>query len=109
MLTDKQRKTCKIVMIILMLITIALITELLVEIFAFKIHDENYKLSFFATHFTIGICLFMIAGIAFLMPLLTKRRFEDDSKDGIMIIVAALLVLAGLVAIIYSFITGSLF
>ncbi len=109
MLTDKQRKIVKILMIIIMVITIALIVELLVEIFAFKMRDSSYQLSFFANHFTIGICLFLIAVIAFLLPIITKRKYSDESKDGLMIIVSGLLVLAGIVAIIYSFIAGSLF
>ena len=108
MLSDKNKKILKVVLVVLMVITVAIATELFVEIFAFKMRDPGYELSFWASHFAIGVAVILIGGIALIMPLLAKTRYSDDSKDGIMIVVAALLFIAGLIAIIYSFIVGGM-
>lgn len=106
MLSDKTKFKLRIVLIVLMAAIIGIVIEFLIEIFAFKMNDSSYILSVWANHFAIGITLILVAGVAFIMPLLSKQKFSDDSKDSLMIIVSGLLLLSGLVAIIYSFIAG---
>ena len=106
MVSDKTKLILKIVMIALMVIVLGIVTEFLVEIFAFKMQDPYYHLSFWADHFAIGITLILVGGVAFIMPILSKQKYTDDSKDSIMLIVALLLMLSGIVAMIYSFIAG---
>ena len=106
MLSDKTKFKLKIILIALLVIILGIVAELLVEIFAFKLRDSSYELSFWANHFSIGVALILVGAVAFIMPLLSKQKYADDSKDSLMIIVSGLLIISGLVAMIYSFIAG---
>ena len=108
MISDKTKQLLKILLIVFMALIVAIVTELFIEIFAFKMRDSSYELTFWASHFSIGVALFFVSGVAFIMPLLAKTKFSDDSRDSLMLIVSILLFVSGLVAIIYSFIIGGI-
>ncbi len=67
--------------------------------FVFSGSDVPY----FFNHFGLAIVLTCIGVIAFLMPFMGTKKYADDTKDSIMLIVAGLLVLAGLLSIIMSY------
>ncbi len=101
MLTNEQKKVFKIIIGVLMFITLALGVEYLIEYFMNS--DAMNNMSFFATHFTFGICLILIGIIAFLLPFQTRTRFGEGKGDNMMLIVGILLVLCGIIAIPITF------
>jgi len=101
MLSKNQKKIAKIVIFVLILIILALGVEYLIEYFT---HEFENQLSFFARHFTFGIMLMLVGAIAFMLPLTTRTRYGEGKGDNLMIIVAILLVLAGIVTIGITFI-----
>ena len=101
MLTNEQKRIFKIIIFVLILIILALGAEYLIEYFT---HEFENQLSFFARHFTFGLMLILVGGIAFMLPLTTRTRYGEGKGDNLMIIVSILLVLAGIVTIGITFI-----
>lgn len=99
MLSKKTRLILKIVIAVMMAIATTIGVFIMYYIFADK---ENFP--YFLNHFGLAIVLTCIAVIAFILPLLGRKKYGDDSRDGVMIIAAGLLVLLGLLSIIMSYI-----
>lgn len=109
--TNKKRLIYKIIILICALVTIGLVTELFIEMIAFHRELPGFfsrvttgeTTSFFASHFTLGICLFLVGIIAFLMPKASKEKYNTSRGDEIIIIVSFLLFLCAIIAIVISF------
>ena len=69
------------------------------------IYVNKAEVPYWINHFGFAIILFLIAGIAFLLPTLNQSRYVGDSHgESLMIIVSILLVLAALLSILFSYI-----
>ncbi len=95
---DKKTK------IILMSVTV-IMAAISVTIGAFLLYYvfSQDGVPYFFNHFGLAIVLSCIGVIAFIMPFMGQKKYSDDTKDSIMLIVAGLLVLAGLLSIIMSY------
>lgn len=98
MLDKKQKFKVKIIIGILAVITVALLVHMLIEIYVIE------NVSYFAKHFTTGICLILCGIIAFLMQLVAKQKYGNNKGDDLMIVVSGLLILCGFIAFIMSYI-----
>ncbi len=96
---DKKTRTIFLIVAALM----ATISVTLGVFILYYIFSES-EMPYFFNHFGLAIVLSCIGVIAFIMPFIGQKKFSDDSKDSIMLIVAGLLVLAGLLSIIMSYI-----
>lgn len=95
---DKKTKIIFTVVVALMA-TISVTLGAFILYFIFSGDDVPY----FFNHFGLAIVLACIGVIAFLLPFFGQKKYADDTKDSIMLIVAGLLVLAGLLSIIMSY------
>ena len=108
---QKNRRIYFIVILICAIISIILVGELFYELIFlhrelpgfFSRVTEDKQTSFFASHFTLGICLMLVGVIAFLMPKASKQRYTSNKSDDIMIVVSLLLFLCAIIAIAISF------
>ena len=57
----------------------------------------------FTLHFGMPLVLVLISVIAFTLPILTKKKYQEDSKDKIMFIVGVLLILLAILTLIMSY------
>ncbi|MCR5112790.1 MAG: hypothetical protein K6A63_02510 [Acholeplasmatales bacterium] len=64
---------------------------------------EDVAMPYFLNHFGLPIILALIAVIAFCMPIVAHRKYQDDSRDSIMLIAALLLLLLAVLTIIMSY------
>ena len=95
---DKKTRTIFLIVAVLM----ATISVTLGVFILYYIFSES-EMPYCFHHFGLAIVLSGIGVIAFIMPFIGQKKFSDDSKDSIMLIVAGLLVLAGLLSIIMSY------
>lgn len=100
MFSNKEKRTLKITIIILCVITLSLLGYGIIDYFV--INNSN-GVSFFVEHFLAGICLILIGIIAFILPMIGKKKYSETKSDDMMIIVAGLLILCGLIAMLFSF------
>ena len=96
MLTNKQRLVFKIVLFTSSVLAASLGVYLAVCMFA---NITNY----FIEHFAMGIVLILISFVAFTLPILTKKKYQDDAKDKVMFMVGVLLVMLSILTIIISY------
>lgn len=61
---------------------------------------ENY----FTKHFGLALVLLFVSVIAFTLPILTKKKYQDDSKDKVMFVVGVLLVLFAILTVVLSYV-----
>ena len=95
-----DKKTRTILMIVTgILATITVVTCGITLYYMFSGEDVPY----FINHFGMAIALICIGIIAFIMPMFGTKKYQDDTKDSIMLIVAGLLVLSGLLSILLSY------
>ena len=100
MLTNEQKKIIKIIIMVCTAIALLVGVEYIIEYF---LSDSTHQISFFASHFTLGIILIFIGIVAFLLPFTTRTRFGEGRGDNMMLIVGVLLILSGIIAIPLSF------
>ena len=87
------------------MVVAALMATISVTLGAFILYFifSGSEVPYFFNHFGLAIVLSCIGVIAFIMPFMGTKKYSDDTKDSIMLIVAGLLVLAGLLSIIMSY------
>ena len=108
---QKNRRLYFIIILICAIVSIILVGELFYELIFlhrelpgfFSRMTTEKSTSFFASHFTLGICLALIGVIAFLMPKASKQRYSNNKSDDVMIIVSLLLFLCSIIAVVISF------
>ena len=101
MLTDKQKKVFKLIILIAAGIALACGIEYMVEFF---IVSDKSQFSFFASHLALGLALMFMGVVAFFLPFTTRTRFGHSKGDNMMLIVGILLVLSGIITIGLSFV-----
>lgn len=98
MLSKRTRLIFKIIIGVMMAISVTLGAFILYYVFS-----DHDTFPYFLNHFGIAIILVCVSVIAFLLPLLAKKKYSDDSRDGIMILASGLLILLALLSIIMSY------
>ena len=66
---------------------------------------SSYTPSFFAKYLALGFGMFSVGGIALMLPITANlgNKFQEGKGDNLLVIIAFVLFLAGLIAIVYSF------
>lgn len=100
MLDKKEKFVVKVIICILCAITLLLLGYAALDYFVI---NKSQGVSFFVEHFLSGICLILIGFVAFMLPIIGKKRYSEAKGDDMMVIVGGLLILCGLVAILFSF------
>ena len=59
--------------------------------------------NYFTVHFGMAIVLLLVSVVAFTLPVITKKKYADDSKDRIMFVVGVLLVLLSILTVVMSY------
>ena len=101
MLTDKQKKIFKLIILLAAAIALTCGAEYMIEFF---MHSDKSEFSFFASHLSLGLALMFMGVVAFLLPFTTRTRFGDGKGDNMMLIVGILLALSGIITIGLSFV-----
>ncbi len=60
---------------------------------------ENY----FTKHIGLALVLVFVGIIAFILPVLAKKKYQDDPKDKVMFVVGVLLILFAILTVILSY------
>ncbi|MBQ6783450.1 MAG: hypothetical protein IJP63_05565 [Acholeplasmatales bacterium] len=90
---------------IIFMAVVAVMAAISVTVGAFLLYFvfSGSDVPYFFNHFGLAIVLACIGVIAFILPFFGQKKYADDTRDSIMLIVAGLLVLAGLLSIIMSY------
>lgn len=100
MLSKKEKLVIRSIIAVLLALAIAF--SIVVFIFVNK-----SEVPYWINHFGFAIILTLIAGIAFLLPMLNQSKYVGDNHgDSLMVIVGILLLLSGLLSILFSYIMG---
>ena len=97
MLSNKQRLVLKIVLFTSSVLAACLGVYVAVCMFASITNP-------FQQHFAMGILLLLVSVVAFTLPVLTKKKYQDDSKDKIMFMVGVMLVMLAILTVVISYI-----
>ncbi len=95
--SNRTRFILKIALAVSTLVAAGLALYLVVCMFA---GIENY----FTKHFGLALVLLFVSVIAFTLPILTKKKYQDDSKDKVMFVVGVLLVLFAILTVVLSYV-----
>lgn len=95
--SNRTRFILKIALAVSTLVAAGLALYLVVCMFA---GIENY----FTKHFGLALVLLFVSVIAFTLPILTKKKYQDDSKDKVMFVVGVLLVLFSILTVVLSYV-----
>lgn len=95
--SNRTRFILKIALAVSTLVAAGLALYLVVCMFS---NVENY----FTKHFGLALVLLFVSVIAFTLPILTKKKYQDDSKDKVMFVVGVLLVLFAILTVVLSYV-----
>jgi len=95
--SNRTRFILKIFLAVSTLVAAGLALYLVVCMFS---NVENY----FTKHFGLALVLLFVSVIAFTLPILTKKKYQDDSKDKVMFVVGVLLVLFAILTVVLSYV-----
>ena len=59
--------------------------------------------NYFTIHFGMALVLVLVSVVAFTLPVITKKKYDDDSKDKIMFFVGVLLILLAILTVVMSY------
>lgn len=90
---------------IIFMLVIGIFATITITIGAFTLYYifSDSEMPYFLYHFGLAIILTCIGVIAFFLPFFGTKKYSDDSKDSIMLIVAGLLLLSAILSIIMSY------
>ena len=99
----RQKRRYQIIIGILAVISIAITLDYMIEMIAQAYF--SYTPSFFAKYLALGFGMFSVGGIALMLPITANlgNKFQEGKGDNLLVIIAFVLFLAGLIAIVYSF------
>ena len=84
------------------LLVFAAISVTIAAFIIYYVFSDN-EMPYFFNHFGLSIVLASIGVIAFVLPFIGQKKYSDDSKDSMMIIVSGLLFLTAILSIIMSY------
>ena len=59
--------------------------------------------NYFTSHIGLGLALIILSLVPFTLPVITKKKYADDSKDKYMFLVGVLLIMFGILTIVLSY------
>lgn len=101
MLNKKEKLIIKIIIGIMAIISIALVVYYVLDLYAITPNELNY----YNQHFAFLVCLSLIGVIAILLPMISQQKFSEGKGDSMMIVVGFLLILCGIIAVVWSYIS----
>lgn len=94
--TTRTRFVLKIVVLVSSILAAAIGVYLVVCMFS---GIENY----YTQHFGLASVLLLVSPIALILPILTKKKYQEDSKDKIMFVIGVLLIMFAVLTVAISY------
>ncbi len=100
---NKQKRRYQIIVIILSVISVAITADYMIEMITQAY--TGYEASFFAKYLALGFGMFSVGAIALFLPIIAHlgNKYTEGKGDSLIVVIAFILFLAGLIAIVYSF------
>ena len=100
---NKRIKKYRLVVVLLAVLSVIVVADYMIESIAQA--NSSYTVSFFAKHFALGLSMFLVGGIALVLPVIQSlnNKYQEAKGDQLLVMIGFILFLAGLLAIGGSF------